>query len=926
MPTFRPFALLAFVALAAGAVAQEPVRGLRVPAGFEVTEFADASLANDIYCMTISPDGRVVVSGRGYVRILEDTKNAGKADRVLDFAHAPKDGAMGLCWDGDDLYMMGDGGLRVFRKANGEGRTRPSELLYEFKTGGEHTGHAIARGPDGWLYVLCGDGAGVSPKFQNWPRENDVTVVGGCVLRFSPDFRSRDVYAQGFRNPYAFDFNPDGDLFTYDSDNERCMSLPWYEPTRLYHVQDWRAHTYGWLGPQRCATWRYPDYFPDVLAPIAKLGRGSPTGVACYRHVQFPEKYRGGLFLADWTFGRIYWVELKKEENSSTYTAKPEVFLQATGDSGFAPTALAVHPKTGDLFVSTGGRGTRGAVYRIRYPKGVEGVSPEGVAKLQPKPRKGTAWSYTNPFHPDTPKDLRKLSSAEVPVRLRIAALRREQQQIGDIGSSKFRGTVWEGYSRLDAAKKVEPDTVAEIRKAFPTGEHDLDRELSRFLAMVEDPDPESLKKVSAQITEKSHPTDDFHHLIVLSRLPAPRTKPETTRQITDALVRLDAKCAKLNLPRERNWFRHLVEVHGELAKKDPALNKAILAHPDFGRPEHVLFTEAPGFDRRAAAERFVKTSRDNSGFVWSAPLVELMGQLPPEQALPLLRKLWGEHGQDEAILKVLARHADKEDAPKFLDGLASPGAETVEASLDALAKLSDKAGDDECLALILALGRLPEGKETAKLADKIARRLTAATGQKLGTKRDPWAEWFVKAHPDKAAKLADADGVDVAAWKKRLAGVDWDKGDPERGAAVFTKASCATCHGGSQALGPDLVGVTGRFSRDDLFTAILQPSKDVSPRYRTTLIVTDSGKVVQGIIVYEAVDSLILHTGPGTTVRLTNPQVRERRQTNVSLMPAGLLDKLTDAEIADLYASLRANLSGPKRRRASRPRPGYNN
>jgi putative heme-binding domain-containing protein len=136
---------------------------------------------------------------------------------------------------------------------------------------------------------------------------------------------------------------------------------------------------------------------------------------------------------------------------------------------------------------------------------------------------------------------------------------------------------------------------------------------------------------------------------------------------------------------------------------------------------------------------------------------------------------------------------------------------------------------------------------------------------------------------------------------------VDWSAGDRERGGAVFSKASCASCHSGAQALGPDLRGVGGRFSRDDLFTAILQPSKDVSPRYRTTLIATADGKTYQGIVIYEAVDSLILQTGPATTVRIANPRIAERRTTQTSLMPPGLLDKLTDRELADLYAYLKS-------------------
>jgi putative heme-binding domain-containing protein len=104
------------------------------------------------------------------------------------------------------------------------------------------------------------------------------------------------------------------------------------------------------------------------------------------------------------------------------------------------------------------------------------------------------------------------------------------------------------------------------------------------------------------------------------------------------------------------------------------------------------------------------------------------------------------------------------------------------------------------------------------------------------------------------------------------------------------------------------LRGAASRFSREDLFTAIVQPSKDVSPRYRTTLIGTADGKSYQGIIIYEAVDSLILQTGPDVTVRLTDPRIIERRVLQTSLMPAGLLDKFADRDIADLYAYLKTH------------------
>src|SRR5450755_5197028 len=112
--------LCVFAFVSPGVFAQGTAPGLKVPPGFEVVEFADGKLANDIQVMTVDPKGRVIVAGRGYIRILIDDDGDGKADRALDFAAEPKDGAMGMLWEGDTLYVTGDGGLRRFRTKTGD--------------------------------------------------------------------------------------------------------------------------------------------------------------------------------------------------------------------------------------------------------------------------------------------------------------------------------------------------------------------------------------------------------------------------------------------------------------------------------------------------------------------------------------------------------------------------------------------------------------------------------------------------------------------------------------------------------------------------------------------------------------------------------------------------------------------------------------
>ena len=147
------------------------------------------------------------------------------------------------------------------------------------------------------------------------------------------------------------------------------------------------------------------------------------------------------------------------------------MFLQSVGDNGFAPTALAVHPQTGDLFVSIGGRGTRGAVYRIHYAKNNRPIDPSEVAKWQPKPR-------SPDWRPALAKELPKAQMTNTAARLTrpegsagcVATSPpcgdSAQLLLGDIVGAKAKGTVFEGYTRRHP--QMPSTTEAEIVSPGP--------------------------------------------------------------------------------------------------------------------------------------------------------------------------------------------------------------------------------------------------------------------------------------------------------------------------------------------------------------------------------------------------------------------------------------------------------------------------
>ena len=353
--------LLVWVEFAGAQLVPVPEFGVRIPRGFRISLFSDSSLANDIYAMTLDARGNVVVTSKGYIRTLLDTDDDGRADTSRLFA-ATRTGGMGMCFDGPALYFVGDGGLYRYEEVDGDGvADGPPQRLFalEFL---EHGGHAVRKGPDGWFYVIAGNETTITNEHVSIDGSPILRAEAGALLRFLPEGRNCEIIAHGFRNPYDFDFNSFGDIFTYDSDVEADYFLPWYTPTRIYHVAHGGHHSWRLPGWRR--GWNWPDYYPDVVNILTPLGRGSPTGVACYRHYQFPDRYRDGIFALDWTFGRIFF--LPATRNGSTYQATPEVFLEPLGSQGFAPSD-AVIDTDGSLLVSIGGRKTRGAVYRIEY-------------------------------------------------------------------------------------------------------------------------------------------------------------------------------------------------------------------------------------------------------------------------------------------------------------------------------------------------------------------------------------------------------------------------------------------------------------------------------------------------------------------------------------------------------------------------------
>jgi putative heme-binding domain-containing protein len=96
--------------------------------------------------------------------------------------------------------------------------------------------------------------------------------------------------------------------------------------------------------------------------------------------------------------------------------------------------------------------------------------------------------------------------------------------------------------------------------------------------------------------------------------------------------------------------------------------------------------------------------------------------------------------------------------------------------------------------------------------------------------------------------------------------------------------------------------------------TAIVAPSLDVAPLYRTTIVETRDGMIHTGTIAFESADGLIIQTGATTTVRVADSEITARRLGTRSLMPDNLLQGLQPTDVADLYQYLQTLKPRPRR------------
>ena len=359
-----------------------PADQLKLPAGFQGQRIYEVGGDQGSWVsLTNDPQGRLITSDQ-YGKLYRVTL-ADDAEPKVEPIELKIGFAQGLLCAFDSLYVVAHGnrskkrppGFYRIKDTDGDDQYDSVELLRKFDGGSEHGPHAVILSPDKQSLYICAGNHTKLPEIESsrlpklWQEDQVLTrfpdpgghaagrmAPGGWICKTDPDGKSFELIAAGFRNQYDIAFDPNGELFTFDADMEWDFGLPWYRPTRVCHVVS--GAEFGW----RNGSGKWPAYYPDSVPAVVNVGPGSPTGIAFATQSKFPTSFRDRLFIADWSYGKIYSVAMTA--NGATFSGELEDFCSAPA---LPVTDLIFNPVDGAMYFLIGGRRSQSALYRISY-------------------------------------------------------------------------------------------------------------------------------------------------------------------------------------------------------------------------------------------------------------------------------------------------------------------------------------------------------------------------------------------------------------------------------------------------------------------------------------------------------------------------------------------------------------------------------
>jgi putative membrane-bound dehydrogenase-like protein len=200
---------------------------------------------------------------------------------------------------------------------------------------------------------------------------------------------------------------------------------------------------------------------------------------------------------------------------------------------------------------------------------------------------------------------------------------------------------------------------------------------------------------------------------------------------------------------------------------------------------------------------------------------------------------------------------------------------------------------------------RLPQLIEALKQQQISRSQIPTEIRQSLVSQRD-------KAIAEQFKSLLDQASTDRSAVLQRYAEsierIAEDAQAKTKGTEVFQRV-CAQCHRLGDIgndVGPPLKQL-GDKSPQQLLESILDPSREVDPKYMGYTILLEDGVVINAIILQESGQQIVVGEPGGKQTTIDRRSIEEMKSSGLSLMPNGLEEQVTPQQMTELIRFLKS-------------------
>jgi putative membrane-bound dehydrogenase-like protein len=942
--------------------AQEAVEAMTVKSGYKVNVWASEPMMTQPMAFAWDDRGRLWIaenkdyesrgdgfsnSGDSRILILEDTDGDGVADTQKVFMEGlafPAALAVGF----DGVFIGAPPNLIFVPDKNGDDKADLNDIQILLTGWGIRDRHetlnSLHWGPDGWLYGLQGfatpskirkpknDGDAKlyyhKDAFPEDLLEKDGVDINGGVWRYHPVKDRFEVVAHGFSNPWGIDYDAKGQLLM-----TACV-IPhlWHVvPGGIYHRQGGQHFN--------------PFVYEDIKTIANHSHRSAHGGARVYQSDAFPKEEQGRIFMANiHEHGVLSDILIPK---GSGYEGKHGDEFMMANNAQWVGFSMEIGPD--------------GGLYALDWHDadicGKEVLNEETGRIFRIMPEKSLAQNFPGRY-----SDLNKMTDAQ------LVAL---QTNTSDWHSRRARGILHKRSVNKKLDSKTNPALKAIFEKdknpdwrlramwaLHQTGgftEKELINSLSdkdqyirawAIQLLCEDlkPSKEALARFKSMAKDDSSPVVRLYLTSALQRIPlsekwllaesliqhaedekdhnlpqmlwygieplfaensdkflelAPKSKLSFVTQNMgrrsvdgDQIEKLVALIGKGGPNTELLLSGMLSGMEGRTDLKTPNNWKSVAEkiQKSGGKQQTLAMEISSLFGDREATQRALATLKNKSAPIdqRKKSLQTLAAQQQSTLTAEIPKLLQEPTMRLEAIRSIAA--FDNESLGNLL--LEKYSSFSPEEKLEAMQTLSSRARYGNMVTQQLKNKKIAKSEVPASVARQLLRVVGSGFIEVWGPIEQVPSD---KAAYDKYRGMLNTQTLATA--------------DIKIGKTVFNK-SCGSCHkmyGEGGIIGPDLTG-SNRTDPEYILMNVLEPSAEIQDDYKMVVINTRDGRTYSGNIISENQRQITMRIVGQDQVVINKSGILSREVTDVSMMPSGLFENLTQKEIVNLMGYLKTN------------------